>query len=568
MKKDLVKSIIKGKSITGDDIGRLLLADMGEEYKNFLKTGEVKSIISQEEFNKLLNSLDNNIQIERYNRYVNLHNTIKTYMSMTRGTAGEVKSRLSFIIRLLGNAKTTVQTEMAKDNTPLILTQKQYNELMEHYTDGIREESYSLLDVFMHLINTEVGNYISARENTPEETTIDTEVEDLRELYKNKPVKNRELQRLYRAMYETNEDGYFTFKDLSTGLGDTRDEFIHNLELRNVKVNKEALAKYSKRELKKPVDEVFINAVLTPEQVEDLINYHLYSTPPESIYKTDLLDTDIITENFDTDTENQEEQKELLRVFNLYCKEVPELIELVKNRAIKYKCLAHIGTVAIKDYLTEHIKGADLIRDDVPDYKSWGLYNLREDYPRAYNGIAIIKEDILNKYDKEYIIDADGNYKPEDISYFTGIEDAYLQAIMFVGNDNKNMVSSLLDNLKQVYAHNTFIDIVAEVTKLPIVKEAFKYDTDQIEAEIREYNLLLYAFLIVFLPQYARNGHYDRAKEIRENVFKAMPYIDIDKAKITPEARQEALEYISDLNNFKGISATSKPFYILTGWNN
>ena len=126
---------------------------------------------------------------------------------------------------------------------------------------------------------------------------------------------------------------------------------------------------------------------------------------------------------------------------------------------------------------------------------------------------------------------------------------------------SKNLYSSL----KTVYAYNEFVKIVAEVTNLPVIKEAFTYGLDEIEDTIKEYNKLLYLLLVMVIPAHASKGHYTKDMQFREDVFNTFPYIDKTRAEVTPEDREKGLEFISDLNNFKGISAVSKPIYILSG---
>lgn len=566
MSKDLIKTIIKGKNITGDDVGRLLLADMAEEYKAFLSTGQVKSIISQNEFNELLNSLTNNMQIERYNRYVSLHNTIKTYMSITRGTAKEVECRLELCKRLLSNIKLSLQSDSIKNSMPLILTEKQYTDLIKDYEEYIADQNYTYIEVFTQMITTIVHNYAYARDNETEDFKPDKELDALLDKYKKEPVKNPDLRRVYNSMYEVSEDGYFTFKGAVMPIGDNREEFLYNCALQNIKVNNKVVCEYNQKDLKKPVDERFFKEVLTPEVMAEHIEFRLYSTPPKTLHKAEIIN--LMADAYNVSTEDREERKEILSTFTLFCKELPELIELVKTRMSKYKCLKPYKDLPIKDMFKTVISGAELLRDKVPEYRNIGLYQLKEDNPRANNGIAVIKEDILSKYDKEALIDETGNYRQEneDRAINDIVETSFLKTVNDIGREGKNFINSVYEGLKQVNAFNEFIRIVAEVTKLPVVQEAFSYDMSGIENGIDEYNNLLKLLLIITLPNYGRyNGTYDETIKQRDNIFKALPYIDSTKAEVTPEDSARGVEYISDLNNFKGISAVSKPFYILCG---
>lgn len=572
MKKDIVASIIKGKKITGDDIGRLLLADMAEEFIHFKGTNELKSIISQDEFNKLLNSLPNDTQIKRYNNYVNLHNTIRTYYGLHQYALKSAEYRLNIFTQILNNLTGAIERQIQEDNTPLIMTEKQYNKAMEQYTDDLNSEPYNYFDIFFHVINIEVGIYRTNYHDRPDMNPPDKEVEALIKKYSKEKVKNKELRDLYyKTYYPTGVDGDFRFKDFWE-VGKTRKEFLHELAIRDIKPIKEKVEAYKAKDLEKAVDECFIYDVLTKEQIDQHLNYTLYDTPPEDVYKEDIMEGEIITDNFNISTDDKDEQKEIIRLYKLYADELPELVDLIKTRFKKYKCLKVFNDMNIKDSFTTGVYWEDLVKDNVPDYRSWALYNFREDYKQAENGIAILKEDILGKYEKHDIIDEQGNYidRSKDLTYLNNIQDAYKQ-VFYEGEKlngetiNQNIQQSFYTNLTMVNAHNTFIDIVADMVNLPSLKEAFTFDLYTIKQEAEVFNRQLKMLLTFHIGSYARGGRFDEAKQLRDNIFNIMPYIDLSKAEITDSNRAKAEDFIHDLNNFKGISATSQPLYILTG---
>lgn len=565
MSKDLISTIIKGKKVTGDDIGRLLLADMAEEYKTFLTTGQVKSIISQDEFNRLLNSLPNNFQIERYNHYVSIHNTIKTYLAVTRGTAQEVKARIRELKRILEGIRGAYQSKLAKESMPLILSQKQYDELMKQ-CEPDREEKYKYIDIFINSAYLLFGTYKELKDMEDEIKTR-PEVEAIIRKYEKEPVKNPDLRRAYRSTYDTEgEDGYFRFRPTTMSIGKNREEFLYNCALQNIKPIEERVNTYHPKDLKKPVDEVFIKDVLTPEQISEHIEHELYDTPPETVYKSDIMTGDFIRELYKLYDLTKTEEKEVINLFKLYCREVPELVEYVKAYLNKFKCMKPYKDIADKDLLKPLITMEELLRDDVADYNSWALYAFRDEYPRAYNGVAILQDKLYNIYDKEYLIDEQEDFIEAQESWENILDDVYINAINEIEKEGGyNTTQDLYASLKQVYAYNEFVKIIADVTKLPVVAEAFSYGIAGIEEDIKDYNRLLYILLVMAIPSHAKSKYYDDDMKFRDTVFKTFPYIDSTKAEVTPEDREKAVEYISDINNFKGISAVSKPFYILNG---
>lgn len=570
MTKDLISTIIKGKKVTGDDVGRLLLADMAEEYKTYLKTGQVKSIISQNEFNKLLNSLADNYQIERYNRYVCIHNTIKTYMSLNKGIAEGAINRLELYKRMISNIKTTLQADSVKNSMPLIVTQKQYDDLIERYS--IKDVTFNCLDILTHALRTNISDYEYYKRELPElaEGVTDTEADELIEKYRKEAVKSLELKKLYNSLFNSEIEGYFSFKRAVISTGINREEFIHNCRLQNIKIKEKNASAYTKKELEKPIDKAFIEDLLTPEQIEEHIKFEPCNKVPETIHKIDLIkNIDELCDFFAEDTDTEK----ILNVFDLISKEIPEAIDLIKSRLSKYKCLKPYMNKKPKEMIKAKIKGEYLLSENIGDYNSWTKYSIQNDYPRAHNGIAIIKEDMLDKYDKEEFINEEGYYKDddEDMELYNKLENNMLEHIEELGQSGVCLIKPLYENLKQVYAFNEFINIVAKTIDLPILKDAFLYDLDYIELAIFEYNKLLSLLLLVIIPKFGqmnKEKDYEEINRMRDSIFKALPYIDTELAKVTPENKAKAEEYISDINNFKGISAVSKPFYILTGCGN
>lgn len=440
---------------------------------------------------------------------------------------------------------------------PLIVTRKQYKKLLEEYEPDYTEK-YNYMDIFTHTVSLLIGTYKTLKGDVEERP----EVEALLKKYEKEFVDSPELIKAYKQCYTpTGEDGYFTFKSSSETVGETREEFLHKLALRNIKplFNKE---EYSKKELEKPIDELFIRAVLTPDQLDEHIDYILYDKPPERVRKSDIIDGYFIKELY---TEDKIKKAQLTKLFTLYCKELPELVNFIKKELSKYECMKPYKDIKPEDWLKPIIPMGELVRDGVADFRSWGLYAFRDDYPRAYNGVAILEDNIYNAYDKESIVDKDGNYIEPEISISSCYDDAYLTAIKEGSKEGLTSMGGLYSTLKTIYAYNEFIKIVADAYNLPNIREAFIFNIDTIERAVKEYNTLLYLLLNCTLNIHSGHGHYEEAKELRDNIFNVLPYIDVDKAKVTPEDRERAEEFISDINNFKGISAVSRPFYILSG---
>lgn len=527
MKKDIVSSVVnKGKKITGDDLGKLLLADMTEELR-LLKNGKKpKSIISQDEFDKLYDSLPDDTHIKRYGKYVNLYSTIMIYRDLTVYALNSSRNRLTSFIDMITVITEKIKSLILKDNTPLILTENQYNDVLKKHEDDF----YNYFDIFFNFMEEET----LIKKNSKEE------------------VKNKKLRDLYyKVNYFEGADSYF-FKYGFFPEKETRKEFLYRLSIRNIKPIKERVEAYTDKDLERPLDKNFILDVLTKEQVDQNM---VLKTRKKNVYKKDIMDKNLYIR-----TDHKDAKKEIIELYKLYADELPELVDLIKTRFKEYGCLKVFNDMNINDAFTTGVHWKDLVKDGVPDYSGWTLDKFREDYKRPVNGITILKEDIPDEYKRNYKLIKDNIL--DKISYKE--VDEILSKII-----DKNIQTSFYENLKMLNAYNTFIEIVADMLNLPKLKETFIIDETDIDDNAQIYNKNLEMLLITYLDCYALGGqHYNEVKKLKDNLLKALPYIDLSLAKVTDSNRTKAEKFIHDLNNFEDGIITKQPILILMGKTN
>lgn len=571
MKKDIVSIITKKKNITGDDVGRLLIADMSEEFINFKKTNEMKSIITQDEFNRLLHSLQGNREIDRYNHYVSIHNTIRSYYIANQYLLEIAKGKLSLFEQLLDNVINSIEQGIVKYHTPVIMTEEQYNKQLAECEKEIKEETYNYFEVLCYLFTFYCVEYPADREKNPDETPINKELEKILNQYKKEKVKNKELIDLYiRGNYVTDAKGYFSFIN-GYSIGESREEFIKELRMQNIKPIEENLNNYTAKELKKAPDEDFIRDILTAEQIEENLNYTRYTEPPETIYKSDIMDiSDILMLMYDLETEDKEEQEEIIEETKALMKELPELTDFILKAIDKEKALKVFRGIDLKKGFKTTLTGADMKDAVFFKYNRRCINNLtvRKNPQIATSGIAVLKDTINGIDVRNYNEDEEKNYKDvsDDITFLHKVN-ADFKGFLLKKEllPNKSLLDSFYITMIQVNAHNTFLEILSDTLGLPSIKEAFSLSIEDIEDRVQMFNKKLKITLTLQTLNYSKCEHYEEGTELRENLFKLLPYIDLKNSDIKPENKSKAIAYISEISNFKGLSATTTPLYILEG---
>lgn len=584
MRKDVIQQIIKKGNVTGETIGRLLLANMAEEMESFRETGTPKEAFTQQEFNSLFDYIDRgsyNYHIEQYNHYVTIYNTLRQFFNFTSGLIKTAECKIALFDSMLEKILGGIEARNKLSYMPLIMSEKEYKEKMQEYTEKQKKYIFCYFDIFLQFIS-EITDYASKRENDPENTPINKELDKLINKYKKELVKNKELKQLYydNEYGEASPEGYFRFEGCLSPINDTRADFLKELKYNNIQPIKEKLDKYTAKELEEDIEELFIKDILSPEQLEEHFTYTLYDTPPKDVYKYDVLSSCYFWE-YDPLTEeggkiDKDDQKEIIKFYKLLLSEMPELEAYIKKAMKKHKVLKPLHDIdELKDGFKIFIKWEDIAEAKLFNFDKWPINSFSDDYHRANNGIAVIKEEALQDYNRHEIIDSNGNY------YINEDREGFLLTEW----EQKTMIEALLqcDELQQkqvkandfyfyikfIYAYDAFLKILSKVTKLPILYEVFSFKMNDIEDNINSFNKKLSMTLNTAIIKYKYSLNtkesQEEAERIRERLFNMLPYLDIKKGYVTQKDWDRGEKYITDISHFTGLTATIAPIKILMG---
>lgn len=584
MQKDIISSIFKKGKVTGDDVGRLLLADMAEEMISLAETGKVKATFTQAEFDSIRNKLTDNYQIERYNLYTHIYNAIKGMYSFTnmieQSALGDINKYKDMITGIQGSIARTI----IEDKKPLVMTQKQYDKAFKEVFEAECEEKYNYIWLFLCAVQYYFTNYEyyqregnEYNEKTPKK---DKKADAIIKQYKEEPVSNKALLEVFKDRYEAdNYIVHYYFKDTGEQIPADNTELIKELNKRGIpntfdKFNLEDEASEIPRLIAGiyTYDETYNNIErFTTDEVRDKyfdkkVTYKQHEQP---ITKFDIADLFFMFDDYDLlGDEDAEADKVIVQRFNLILQELPELKEFITEKLEAYKDLAQYMPKKTCDIVKLNIPYKVLYDNDICNFKSYVINSFRNKYYKARNGVAIVNEAFIEEWEREDYITPEGEYKtPKTMfSVADAVADITMEKLAEKEDIHPEMgiQEQFYSGVRFLYAYNKFIEIIADVVKVPKL-DIWQVSPLEIENNARRFNEVLHFLISCQIDTYAQNGRYDEAQKLKETILKTLPYIDLEKVKVKEENYKKGLEYISDIKNFTNSSPDPLPIYILAG---
>lgn len=575
MQKDIISAIFKKSKVTGDDVGRLLIADMAKEMIALVETGKVKSTFTQADFDRMLEKIrGNEYQLNRYNLHVHLYNSIKGTYQLTNMVRENAINKVKKYTKHIRGVQADIERILREDSLPLIMTQKQYDKAFEEVFNKECESKYSYLWLFMCAVQYYLTNYEyyqregnEYNEKTPKK---DKQADALIKQYQSEPVKCKELLEVFKDRYE--EDNYivnYYFKDTGDIIPEDNIKLIEELNNRGIP---NLYATYPIKLIEEGVflhiDEPTYNNIerfVTEENrdkyFDTKVTYKQYEQP---ITKFDILDLFFMFGDYEDDIlegADTEASKEIVHRFNLILKELPELKDFITGKLKAYKNLAQYTPKKDIDLLKLSIPYKVLYDNDVCVFKNYVKITFRKEHYRARNGVAIINEDFIKEYEREDFISPEGDYIQQEANCIQEGLTKRLKEDLLKGNIQID--ADIYKDVRFINAYNAFIDITAKVLKIPDL-EIWHIGTEDIEGEVKSYNIFTNYLLSSQLKDYMENKQHTDATALKESILNTFPFIDLNTAKITPENYQKGLDYVSDINNFERDHDPT-PIYILQG---
>lgn len=579
--------LLKKKSWTGKEVGKLLIASMLNDIKQ-LGQKEKTLLFSQSDFEKIESSITSDKDYITYGVYRDLYTSIID--SFNRGQSLYQQFYNGFH-RLLFELRETQNTDTAQanmDRTPLIMTDSQYKRLKEKAVKTLSGYKESFCSLIFGCLNSFLG---SEESYTKKEAPA---IWEALEATKKIPATGNRFLPLYNATYR---NGYYSLPDGRRSDQMTSEEWDKTLQeefLKNHKLfingepatAKETIKEYNESRRIKSYELFFkgANAIRefvlertkkeldgTDEEIEKAINdvtesnihlnpkaeqivealdfsphtkWHTYEEPPEDLTLYDLLE--LYHEEYLGTFKSDE--KETLKHLK---EDIPNLYDALKNyienkvpqaRGLKanqlYKYIISWGELAATNFtgFSETLNPSDIDIINIATEGEDTTQNKSKRLRTILRGIAILQNP------SESQIDKNGDYieKKNPILFLHSLYTLEKETTT-IENLHGYIDNLIYPALAYLYAFNSLMEIMSKVYDLPELAEVVRYDTKLFESKMEGFNTILYIF---YHEVYGNEAEKQRKRAIIKKVFRPL---EADILKPSQKAIEEITEELTKL---------------------
>jgi hypothetical protein len=544
--------LLKQKGWTGAELGRLEIANTMLAFEKALKgEPDPHPTINEVDFQKMVDTLEGN-QGRIYNGYLAVHDWISRFYNVAVGQEQQAQHRYSKIAGVIENAYIAEQLYSYISKLPVIMTDKEYNDLVEkrteeilHPDDGEPEHNifYLLQDALFYYINQ---LHKSPRKKNP--------LKPLKKKLEKEPVTDQRILKKYNTVMG---NGYYTLPDGRRSDEMSHEEWVKAIDPDGVMDESEIIqdrafsriVNIAKNIYNGMTEEEAENAAVENDRYFEQAEWHFYDEVPEDLNKWEILETGDLFEYYPTiDGEGTNEEKKTdIKAFK---KEFPDVVDALLKDMEKY--IKGASKLSVDEWITTTYKPEWLYEVDFYGFRDTFISDtsIFDGNTRAlWNGIAILKPGTFSSHR----IDDNGHYVQPDITPI--IEDLYLEAYSSDSENYTRLAGNieiarqvLTDSIYWINGYNTAIDISADYYNVEELKIA-KIDSEKLIGRIQSLN-----DFIAMLYNRINNTDYENEelKAKKMGVLKDVFYpIDIDDLQ-TPEDKIEvAKSWLKDFKAFK-----------------
>lgn len=527
MSRKLTSLLGKGK-LTGEEVGRLMIKDIVETYKDALnnialnkENKEAKGILTDAQRQTMVSKLETREDIKAYNEYRALHEYLikdSTLLSLYHKEAQVAIWRLIHLISQLKNAEDEYNHTIYD---PTIMTQTQYDSLKDKEIQEVLTYTESIESLVIHALQYYIELYLKGK-RTPYNK------------YFNKAKKELLTNSRIKANYWSGEEGgYYETPDgkKSTDF-ETTEEW--NKELNKYPPYNELITQESPEAEKLDAGDIYLHNKKVNKKYEGKspLKWITDPTAPPEATKLNVLEyVDAFYYSEETGDNN---------TFWELKADYPELYKDLIKKISTMKGLEFIKDIPEKEYFnTKLIKWKDLINNKILDYKKF----IDDPHIDGYFSIAVLQGNkvISNKIDKQ------GDYVSKPPAWRN-----YFRAENFL-IDNKEVVISeyeyLISNIKEALIVKEAFNIVEGFIKIPeinVLIEPITFNRDI------DYLNIITKQILENLVRYGKYTDERPAEELKQELTNLFIQVDIEALRPNKENIKKAKKMMTDLSIFKG----------------
>lgn len=475
-----IDKLLQKKNITGEEVGKAVIASLCYTYKSMLQGKGEKTLFSNADLQRMLRNVETREDITAYNRYVAFNRFIIRVNPISIAHEQFLDNIIQKLVGILGNANTSENYLEQISNMPAIMTQKQFNELAEkrkeeYFKDDDGQEGYyNLFNLLEDAITTLVNDTI----NNPKKKSP---VKEILKKYQQEPVTDERILNNYNKVMG---NGYYILADSGIRSDEvTAEEWQELLKTDKMRdILEDDKNSYIMQSVLNREHAIF-NGMSeqeadTEQHNKNIANglfkraiWHYYEEPPKDLTKYDIISTGDLLEYYPSleavyiNEDNAE--LELAEQAKAFCTEFKELVEAViadldknffkqmladimsednaSSKDIAYK-KSIFSETPFERWLTTLVKrrslynmgfyGMDFINEDSYILDGCGYFK----------GVAILRED-CERFN--YNVDENGHYKQPEafnimgvtigLEQFTEENPNYIEAYESIENDLKTV---------------------------------------------------------------------------------------------------------------------------------
>ena len=560
-----IKKLLNKKGWTGQELGIIEVTNMAVMYKQQVTGEPVKPIVTAEQFQKMVNTIESPAQGNIYNGYLSIHDWISLNYNIAQSNMQRAQLRYKTLLLHI------VMAEMAEDtynyiaNLPLIMTEKQYNEEVSKR----REEWLSgKADSVLNLIYRAIEYYIELLTAEPKKANP---LKPIRKKYLAAAVTSPIILSRYN---EATDNGYYILEDGRRSDQMTEEEWQEAIttpkmadtlsRIRTEQQTDEVGATASKLAMQRTINEAkIIYAGGTREEAQAAqqkadyeaglaipSKWHLYEEPPAELTKWEVLEDacacyEIYKNSLSGEAETAEEYTAEAKDFvNEFKEAVDAIIKDIDSKF--FKDIKGLAELPIEEWATTSFDWQQLYDKD--------FYGFREEADRidilfdgnkraVSNGIAVLNPTILS----ERNVDENGFYKPPKIreSFVQqGLQGFFPEAEDYAFNveEVEGSREIILDSYYYLKGYNTALDLIAKHFSLPDIT-IFKMDIDTIAGQIDALNdLVPVLYQRIAETTYEDTELKQRKLQVLQDIFTEIDY----KSLTIPEENITELKRLFD----------------------
>ena len=577
-----ISTLLNKKGWTGAELGRLEIATVMLAYQRALNgEPDPQPEISREDFNRMVKTLDDPAQGKIYNGYLSIHDWISRVSIMAVSQEQQAQLRFNELSNPIETASVAEDLYQYVSELPLIMTEKQYKELVAKRTEEIINDGTDGEPIYYNvfgIIQDAISYFIKLLHESPRKKNP---LKPLKEKLEKELVTDPHILTRYN---EVTDNGYYTLPDGRRSDQMTEEEWRkalapevkEALDDQSHKIWGDALERKVQRarDIYNGMTEEEATEAQTQRDTESGLfqktEWHLYPDPPKDLTKWEILEADSLYEYYPTlaggdSPEGQTIEEAFLEQARAFKKEFPSVVgAILKDMDTTLKgyvfdtngdpITKKVSSLTVEEWYSHFITWEDLYKLDAYGFRALycGDSDIFDRKKRPiFNGIAILRpSDLLHKSKR---IDDNGYYSPPEIEpVIRGI------SLLSYSPESENYATltsglelarnTLIDSVYWLTGFNTAVELVADYYEVEELKIALLPTTsllDRIQA-FNDFVAMLYSRIKGI--EYEDEEVKAKKLEVLKDVFYP---IDTSIFTIPEEKKKKAISWLKDFKAFK-----------------